>query len=110
VNPWNEVDPKGPISCIPKPGGSTQVSLPGETPLQCTIRWKERAEAAEARVAELESGIKIAADALDEAADNIADWGAYASEYFQEKHHLMEDVASTKATAFNLRTLFALKR
>lgn len=40
-----------------------------------------RAEAAEARVKELE-------DKLSEAADEIEGWGAYASEYFQEKHDL----------------------
>ena len=60
VNPWNEVDPKGPVSCIPKPGGSTQVSLPGETPFACTIRWKDRAEVAEARVTELEGLLRRA--------------------------------------------------
>ena len=54
MDPWKTLDPKGPISCIPKPGGATQVSLPGETPYQCVIRWKDRAESAEARVAELE--------------------------------------------------------
>jgi len=58
MNPWNERDPKGPISCIPKPGGATQVSLPGETPFQCTIRWKDRAEKAEARVLILEEMLK----------------------------------------------------
>ena len=63
----------------------------------------------EARVEELEAGVKAAAEALDEAAEDIADWGAYASDYFQEKHHLKDCVAAPKATAFNLRTLLALK-
>lgn len=30
---------------------------------------------------------------MHEAAQEIADWGAYASEYFQEKHDLAETVA-----------------
>ena len=61
------------------------------------------------RIEALEKGVKAAADALDEAAEDIADWGGYASDYFQEKHHLVECVAQTKATAFNLRTLLAAK-
>jgi hypothetical protein len=50
MNPWNIVDPQGTISCIPKPGGDPVVSLPGETPFECVIRWKDRAEEAERKL------------------------------------------------------------
>jgi len=52
ANQWNAVDPNG-ILCIPKPGGSQQVSLPGETPFECAIRWKDRAEKAEGKIKNL---------------------------------------------------------
>lgn len=34
---------------------------------------------------------------LDEAADSIANWGAYASEYFQDKHDLAGDIKRFRA-------------
>lgn len=36
---------------------------------------------------------------LDEAADCIAGWGAYASEYFQDKHDLAGDVRRFREAA-----------
>jgi len=47
IDPWKYIDPLGTISCIPKPGGQTRVSLPGESPFECVIRWKDRVESAE---------------------------------------------------------------
>ena len=37
--------------------------------------------------------------ALNEAAQEIADWGSYASEYFQEKHDLAGTVERFRAIA-----------
>lgn len=51
---------------------------------------RKRVEAAEQRVAELEK-------ALGEAIDMVIDWGAYASEYFQEKWDLQGDIAKLRA-------------
>jgi hypothetical protein len=41
---------------------------------------------------------------LDEAADLISDWGAYAGDYFKWKHHLADDVARFHQRAQALRT------
>ena len=35
--------------------------------------------------------------ALEEAAENIAEWGAYASEYFQNKYDLQGDIDKARA-------------
>ena len=43
------------------------------------------------------------AEALEEAAEMVADWGGYASEYFQQKHDLAGDVAKLQAKADALR-------
>ena len=40
---------------------------------------------------------------LYEAADDIENWGAYASEYFQEKWNLVDDVAKYKKAAKDLK-------
>lgn len=40
-------------------------------------------------------------EALEEAADDISDWGAYASEYFQTKHDLVGCVEKYRAIAHN---------
>jgi len=56
---WNRVDPNGPVSCIPKPGGSTQVSLPFESYWDCVIRWKDRAESAESLVKDYQERCRV---------------------------------------------------
>jgi len=38
------------------------------------------------QTAELRAEVERLKTALAEAADDLADWGAYASEYFQQKH------------------------
>ena len=43
------------------------------------------------------------ADLMDEAADDVAGWGAYASEYFQEKHRLEEEVKKWQDRAAAIR-------
>jgi hypothetical protein len=48
-----------------------------------------------------------AAYCLDEAAEFIADWGAYASDYFREKHDLKADIATCKNRATSLRAAIA---
>lgn len=50
----------------------------------------ERAEAAEARVAVLES-------ALADAIECVEAWSAYASDYFKDKHDLAGDLARLRA-------------
>lgn len=50
----------------------------------------ESVAALEARNAELLA-------ALVEARDSVADWGIYASEYFQQKHDLVGDLAKIDA-------------
>jgi hypothetical protein len=44
---------------------------------------------------------------MDEAADDIADWGAYASKHFQEKHQLANLIADYKTRAQKLRDTLA---
>ena len=41
---------------------------------------------------------------LDEAAEIIAEWGAYVPDYFQNKHGLAEDIALVKKHAELVRT------
>lgn len=43
------------------------------------------------------------ADLMGEAADDVAGWGAYAGEYFQEKHRLEEDVKKWQDRAAAIR-------
>ena len=43
-------------------------------------------------------------EALEDAAEMVADWGGYASEYFQLKHDLAGDIAKLRAKADALRT------
>jgi hypothetical protein len=43
------------------------------------------------------------AEQLEEAADDVADWGCYASEYFQEKHDLKADIDKYKTYAALVR-------
>lgn len=51
------------------------------------------------RVAELTAEVERLRNLLGDAADEIQNWGAYASEYFQEKHDLAGCVAEFKAAA-----------
>lgn len=57
--------------------------------------------AAETRLAEVEKALNEAADALDAAMEDVEHWGAYAGEYFQDKHDLDGDLAriAEQATA-----------
>lgn len=48
-----------------------------------------------------------AAYCLDEAAELIADWGSYASEYFKERHDLKADIILCKNRAASLRAAIA---
>jgi hypothetical protein len=50
---------------------------------------------------ELRTQLATAQAALTEAADDIADWGTYASDYFKEKHGLVACVAKYRAIATN---------
>ena len=43
------------------------------------------------------------ADLMDEAADDVAGWGAYASEYFKERHRLEEEVKKWQDRAAAIR-------
>lgn len=43
--------------------------------------------------------IALLKEALLEAADDIADWGQYAGDYFMEKHGLDDDVAKYRSIA-----------
>ncbi len=47
--------------------------------------------------------LEQAAEWLEEAAADIADWAAYASDYFQQKHNLAGDVALVRERAALLR-------
>lgn len=58
-------------------------------------------DATTTRLAEVEKALNEAADALDAAMEDVEHWGAYAGEYFQDKHDLDGDLAriSEQATA-----------
>lgn len=47
--------------------------------------------------------LRDAADWLDEAADEIAGWGVYASEYFQTKHRLSAAIELYRERAATIR-------
>jgi ABC-type transporter Mla subunit MlaD len=47
----------------------------------------------------LTAGNERLREALNEAADAIQAWGAYASDYMQDKHDLAGDIARTRAAA-----------
>lgn len=49
--------------------------------------------------------LQEAAEKLDEAADEIDSWGAYASEYFQEKHDLKGSVSDTRKYAAHFEAI-----
>lgn len=51
------------------------------------------------RIAEFERECERLRGKLLEAAGCIGEWGAYASEYFQEKHNLAGDIAEFQAAA-----------
>ena len=53
--------------------------------------------AAHARIAELEAIVERRGDLLREAVEDIESWGAYASDYFQEKHDLTGCLAAYRA-------------
>ncbi len=50
------------------------------------------------RAAAWEARARLAVEALNEAIEDIESWGAYASEYFQEKHDLAGALAKHKTT------------
>ena len=57
----------------------------------------------EVATSELNGLLCAAAEQLEEAAEDIASWGAYASDYFQEKHDLHGDVVKYKTYAALIR-------
>lgn len=50
------------------------------------------------------SEVEAIRTALEEAKENIAHWGSYASKYFQEKHGLEADIASVEAAIRKLKS------
>jgi hypothetical protein len=50
-------------------------------------------------VAKLRADLAAAKKELEEAADDIAAWGAYAGDYFKDKHDLEGDVARVRGAA-----------
>jgi hypothetical protein len=81
--------------------------------LRKQLKHSEMAAEAEAKyadelrqqLAEYQAQLKQAYTWLEEAAEDIADWGAYASEYFQEKHQLKKDVLTYKNHAVAARAV-----
>ena len=65
----------------------------------------KRADAEE--IARLREALTQAADALDIAHENIADWGFYANKYFQDKWNLQGDIDNSKADARAARAAIA---
>ena len=59
---------------------------------------RERDEA-RALAAERLEALRIAGAALNDAAEDVESWGAYAGEFFQEKHDLSGNVAAIRAAA-----------
>ena len=43
-----------------------------------------------------QEALKLALEALEDAANAIESWGGYASEYFQKKHDLQADIGDTQ--------------
>jgi hypothetical protein len=58
--------------------------------------WKACAESKQAEIEERNKRIEYLKFELGEAAENISDWGAYASEYFQEKWNLAGDIEQAR--------------
>ena len=63
--------------------------------IQASILFPQLLDAVE----ELQAENARLREAMAEAAECIADWGLYASEYFQEKHGLEDDVQRFRALA-----------
>jgi len=51
--------------------------------------------------------LKLALEALEEAADAIDSWGSYASEYFQVKHDLENDISKAKSAITAIKEALA---
>ena len=47
--------------------------------------------------------MQMALDALEEAKENVMDWGSYASEYFKTKHGLAQDILAIENISEALR-------
>lgn len=73
-------------------------------------RLRASLKSTESRLAIAVGALEKAANGLDEAADEIGSWGAYAGEYFQEKHDLAGSVAETKNAANFARTALSQVR
>ena len=76
----------------------TSVDEDGDVEVECISHAREAAPQPD-RVAELTAEVERLRNLLGDAADEIQNWGAYASEYFQEKHDLAGCVAEFKAAA-----------
>lgn len=63
------------------------------------MRVFERYRELEAQIDTLRELLREARDKLNEAADEIHDWGAYADKYFQEKHDLIGCVQDAREAA-----------
>jgi len=64
-----------------------------EAHIQCT----ERCLALEAERDALHEKVRVLREALADSIDSIEGWGAYASEYFQGKHKLRDELAQRRA-------------
>ena len=54
-----------------------------------------------------DEALKLALEALEEAADAIDSWGSYASGYFQVKHDLEGDISKAKSAITAIREALA---
>lgn len=57
-----------------------------------------------AELERLRSALALAALELENQQDRLADWGAYASPYFQQKHDLNGDIERVRAAAIAARS------
>ena len=54
-----------------------------------------------------DEALKLALEALEEAADAIDSWGSYASGYFQVKHDLESDISKAKSAITAIKEALA---
>lgn len=61
------------------------------------VRLRHGACRADAEIAALRARVEALEAGLDDAADCIEAWGAYADSYFRDKHDLAGDIARARA-------------